>query len=59
METDFELGHYLKDRVIPRAVLFYTGEIDEDMSDDESLDFPDHYGDEIEEIATASETGDN
>lgn len=37
MENDFEVGHYIKERVIPRAVLFFTGEIDEDISDDESL----------------------
>lgn len=27
----------MKERVIPRAVLFYTNEIEEDISDDESL----------------------
>lgn len=58
LETDFEIGHYLKERVIPRAALFFTGEMDEDYSDDESLDLPDNYDDEIEEIAIA-EAGDN
>lgn len=39
LENDFEVGHYLKERVIPRAVLFFTGEIDDDdMSDDGSID---------------------
>lgn len=37
LENDFEIGHYLKERVIPRAVLYYTNEIDEGLSDDESL----------------------
>lgn len=48
MENDFEVGHYMKERVVPRAVLFYTGEIDEGISDDdESIE----YNDENDEIA--------
>ncbi|KAG5673412.1 hypothetical protein PVAND_003464 [Polypedilum vanderplanki] len=35
LENDFEVGHYLKERVIPRAVLYYTGEIDDSISDDD------------------------
>lgn len=27
MEADFEIGFCLKDRVIPRAVLYFTGEV--------------------------------
>ena len=38
MESDFEIGHYLKERVIPRAVLYYTGMIDDDISDDDDDD---------------------
>lgn len=30
LEADFEVGHYLKDRVVPRAVLYYTGEAKDD-----------------------------
>lgn len=59
MENDFEVGHYLKERVIPRAVLFFTGEIDEDLSDDDSLDYdgvPFEGGVELENI---DEGGDN
>lgn len=33
METDFEIGFYIKERVIPRAVLFYLGECDDTDSD--------------------------
>lgn len=34
--TDFEIGHFLRARVIPKAVLFYTGDIiDDDDEDDE------------------------
>ncbi|RDD43140.1 Nucleosome assembly protein 1-like 1 [Trichoplax sp. H2] len=36
MEIDFELGHFFRNRLIPRAVLFFTGEAVEDEYDDES-----------------------
>jgi len=36
LQQDFQIGHFLRERVIPRAVLFYTGE--EQDSDDESDD---------------------
>ncbi|KAG5676812.1 hypothetical protein PVAND_006620 [Polypedilum vanderplanki] len=36
LATDFEIGHFLRARIIPRAVLFYTGDlVDDDESDDE------------------------
>ncbi|XP_062558306.1 nucleosome assembly protein 1-like 1 [Armigeres subalbatus] len=41
LETDFEIGYYIKERVIPRAIFFYIGEIDDDMDDvSESIDEP-------------------
>lgn len=33
LATDFEIGHFLRARIIPRAVLFYTGDL---IDDDES-----------------------
>lgn len=37
LSTDFEIGHFLRARIIPRAVLYYTGDVvDED--DDEDFD---------------------
>lgn len=33
--TDFEIGHFLRSRIIPKAVLYYTG----DIVDDEDEDF--------------------
>jgi len=27
LTTDFEIGHYIRERIIPRAVLYYTGMI--------------------------------
>jgi len=37
LATDFEIGHFLRARIIPKAVLYYTGDIidDEDDDDDE------------------------
>jgi len=37
LTADFEIGHYIRERVIPRAVLFFTGEAldDEDYDSDE------------------------
>ncbi|CAG9854139.1 unnamed protein product [Phyllotreta striolata] len=30
LTTDFEIGHYIRERIVPRAVLFFTGEGCED-----------------------------
>merc|ERR1712055_172468 len=41
LQQDFQIGHYLRERIIPRAVLFFTGEEqgdDEEESDDEDDD---------------------
>merc|ERR1712241_1038031 len=36
LTADFEIGHYIRDRIIPRAVLYFTGEaLEEDDYDDE------------------------
>jgi hypothetical protein len=51
LESDFEVGHYLKERVVPRAVLFFTGEIDEEMSDDGYAGETSELGDESAEGA--------
>lgn len=35
LSTDFEIGHFLRARIIPKAVLYYTGDVvDEDDEDD-------------------------
>jgi len=34
LQADFEIGHFLREHVIPRAVLYFTGQaIDEDDGD--------------------------
>lgn len=27
LTSDFEIGHYIRERIVPRAVLYYTGNI--------------------------------
>ncbi|XP_063697056.1 nucleosome assembly protein 1-like 1 [Culicoides brevitarsis] len=36
IQADFQIGHYLKDCVIPRAVLFFTGEVKGDVDPDDA-----------------------
>lgn len=35
LTSDFEIGHYIRERVVPNAVLYFTGEAMEDYDDDE------------------------
>lgn len=37
LTTDFEIGHYIRERIVPRAVLYYTGEgiLDEEEYEEE------------------------
>lgn len=51
LATDFEIGHFLRARIIPKAVLYYTGiVIDDEDEDDDSFE-----GEEEEE---GDESGD-
>ncbi|XP_043943150.1 nucleosome assembly protein 1-like 1 [Protopterus annectens] len=34
LAADFEIGHFLRERIVPRAVLYFTGEAIEDDDDD-------------------------
>jgi nucleosome assembly protein 1-like 1 len=54
LNADFEIGQVLRDRVIPRAVLYYTGEAhdDDDYDDDEDEDEMDDDDIEDEEFDT-------
>lgn len=42
-EADYEIGHFIRERLIPRAVLYYTGELNDDDEEDE---YEDEEGDE-------------
>jgi nucleosome assembly protein 1-like 1 len=53
LQNDFEIGFYIKERVIPKAVLFFTGEISDcqssEESESESEDEDDEYDNENED----------
>jgi len=44
-EADYEIGHFIRERLIPRAVLYYTGELNDDDEEDEE-----DYEDEDEDL---------
>nr|XP_019541866.2 nucleosome assembly protein 1-like 1 [Aedes albopictus] len=35
LETDFEIGYFIKERLVPRAVMFYNGDISDDDEEEE------------------------
>lgn len=39
LAADFEIGHFLRERIVPRSVLYFTGEAIEDDDDDVSIIF--------------------
>lgn len=39
LAADFEIGHFLRERIVPRSVLYFTGEAIEDDDDDVSILF--------------------
>jgi len=50
LTADFEIGHYIRDRIIPRAVLFFTGEaLEEEEEEDEDFDEEGEEGEEEED----------
>ncbi|EDW61165.1 nucleosome assembly protein 1-like 1 [Drosophila virilis] len=52
LATDFEIGHFLRARIIPKAVLYYTGDIVDDEDDDDEEEFEneeDEYDDDENE----------
>ncbi|BES97456.1 Nucleosome assembly protein [Nesidiocoris tenuis] len=51
LSADFELGHYMRERIVPHAVLYYTGELlDDGYEDDTTTESSD-----AEESASQSE----
>ncbi|XP_073814985.1 milkah [Musca autumnalis] len=46
LQNDFELGFYLKERVIPKAVLFFTGEVADCLSTDSETESENNDDDE-------------
>lgn len=46
LESDFNIGHYIRTRIIPRAVLIYAGIINDD-DDDEEEEEEDEFEEEV------------
>uniref|UniRef100_A0A182J8F7 Nucleosome assembly protein 1-like 1 n=1 Tax=Anopheles atroparvus TaxID=41427 RepID=A0A182J8F7_ANOAO len=46
---DFEVGHFLRARIIPKAVLYYTGEVQDDDDDDEDDEEEEEEDEEIDD----------
>merc|ERR1711872_923839 len=44
LAADFEIGHFFRDRIIPRAVLYFTGEALEDEDDEDEDEDDDDEG---------------
>jgi len=65
LAADFEIGHMLRDSIVPKAVLYYTGEVGdedeedygEDEEDEEDDDDDDEDRDEDEEEAHGGARG--
>nr|ADD38435.1 Nucleosome assembly protein 1-like 1 [Lepeophtheirus salmonis] len=57
ISMDFEIGHYIREKIIPRAVLYFTGEALEDDGDveDESNDDDDDDDEDDEEYGSDNE----
>merc|ERR1719476_10610 len=50
LSADFEIGHFFRERLIPKAVLFFTGEaIEEDSDEDEDDEMEDESDDDEDE----------
>lgn len=47
--TDYEIGHFLRARIIPKAILYYTGDVIDDGDDFEEEEEEEEEEDEEEE----------
>lgn len=58
MEADFELGFYLKERIVPKAVLYFTGEIDDNDEFETDDEDDDEGGNENESTSNGASDSD-
>ncbi|XP_055609847.1 nucleosome assembly protein 1-like 1 [Uranotaenia lowii] len=62
LASDFEIGHFLRARIIPKAVLYYTGEVmdedDDGEEEEEEEEEEDEEGEEEEEEGEEEEEED-
>lgn len=63
LTSDYEIGYYIRERIVPKAVLYYTGEAledeefeEEEVEEEEEEDEDDDEDDEDEEISSAVKT---
>ncbi|CAH1787694.1 unnamed protein product [Owenia fusiformis] len=50
LAADFEIGHFIRERIVPRAVLYFTGEaLDEDEYEEEGEEEEEDDNDDIDE----------
>ncbi|GAB6025658.1 histone chaperone, variant 2 [Chamberlinius hualienensis] len=50
LASDFEIGHYIRERIVPRAILYFTGEaLDDEFDDDDDDDEADEDDSDINE----------
>ncbi|KAK3917424.1 Nucleosome assembly protein 1-like 4 [Frankliniella fusca] len=57
LTSDFEIGHYIRERIVPRAVLYFTGEAlegEEDYEEDDSEEEDEEEEEEDEDYTPAS-----
>jgi len=58
-EADFEIGHFFKEFLIPKAVLYFTGElIDENEADDDYED-EDEDDEDLKDLSSVQNDGDD
>ncbi|XP_067928246.1 nucleosome assembly protein 1-like 1 isoform X2 [Watersipora subatra] len=57
LQADYEIGHYIRERVVPRAVLFFTGEACEEYGDDDEDDDDEDDDDEDFDPAAVNAQG--
>ncbi|XP_030375812.1 nucleosome assembly protein 1-like 1-B [Scaptodrosophila lebanonensis] len=48
LATDFEIGHFLRARIIPKAILYYTGDIVDDEDDEDEEEYDENEEDDSE-----------
>lgn len=56
LSSDFEIGHYIRERVIPRAVLYFTGEAMDDDLEEEEVEEEEEEEDEDEDFEDEEES---
>ncbi|XP_022224057.1 nucleosome assembly protein 1-like 1 [Drosophila obscura] len=59
LATDFEIGHFLRARIIPKAVLYFTGDIVDDEDDEDEEEFDENEEEEDDDEGAPPAKGHN